>query len=411
MTTHAPDARVSESGRALDFRIHDSFASVAALWDSLERSAGVYPFQRRAWLETWFETIGKANGWELAIIELRPNLTESIKPIDSSATATPTYATGSNAPHAQRAAIFPLGVHRVRGLRRLEWLGAGVSDYASPLFSDAAIVSTDDILLTLRETAAHESCEIVDLDRIPASLADGCENPFARVPGMLPQHYSSHAMNLASLPGPTLDILSAKERYNLRRSEKLLASGHELTLSVAIDSAERARLVEEMIQQKRARYVQMAVADNFADPSVAEFYRRATADPRIAAHLSALCLDDEPISLHWGIAEKPRMYYLMPTFKLDERAKHSPGKIFLLKFIDLIRTEGYTILDFANGDEPYKDKWCDIHTVLYRARFGVSLRGRAIAARENLLDAIKRSPLKPLLLKLRARLRAALRTA
>lgn len=372
---------MSEEGTtiAFDFRIHSTFDSAAFLWDALERSRGVYPFQCRAWLEIWYETIGRSNAWELAIIETRTE---------------------------RGAAIFPLGVRRAGGLRRLMWLGAVVSDYAGPLFSNPEVLGSDTVTYALRSAAAHTSCDIIDLDRIPARLSDGSENPFARIPGMNPQHYSAHAMNLAPLAGPALNLLSAKERYNLRRSEKLLASGHNLRFSVATDLAERANLVEEMIRQKRARYVQMGVADNFADPSVAEFYRRATSDPRIAAHLSALYLDDEPLSLHWGIAEKPRMYYLMPAFKLDERAKLSPGKIFLLRFIDAIRAEGYDTLDFANGDEPYKDKWCDIHTPLYRMRAGVSPKGTLVAACENGVDAIKSSSLKPALFKLRERLRA-----
>jgi CelD/BcsL family acetyltransferase involved in cellulose biosynthesis len=377
MNAREPDARCFKAGRALDFKIHDSFSSVTVLWDRLELSNGTYPFQRRAWLETWYDTIGKTHGWRLAIIEMKKD--------------------GAHA-------LFPLGVRKAGGLKRLEWLGWGVSDYANPLFDNPGIFSTDGVIRTLRVAAAHESCDLVHLDRIPETLADGSENPFARGRPMARQHFGAHAMTLSGQQSRS-STLSAKERYNIRRSEKLLAAGGRLEFSVAIDQAERSRVTEEMIRQKRERYAQMAVVDNYADPSMADFYRKATNDPKLGVHVSTLYLDGEPLSLHWGISDWPRMYYLMPSFKLDTRTKYSPGTIFLTRFLDMLHSEKYTLLDFADGDEAYKDKWCDIHMSLYRARLGVSLKGKTAATFENLLDAIRKSPFKPALLKIRDRIR------
>jgi len=56
---------------SITIKVHQSFESARPTWAALEQKGQWYPFQSYAWLETWYKTIGRANGWELCITELR----------------------------------------------------------------------------------------------------------------------------------------------------------------------------------------------------------------------------------------------------------------------------------------------------------------------------------------------------
>lgn len=361
---------------SLEIKVHRSFESARSLWAALEQKGQWYPFQRNAWLETWYKTIGTANGWELCIVELRS---------------------------ATSIMLFPLGIRNHKGLRSMEWLGYGVSDYAGPLFDHCEPALMTAILKALRTVAHKASCDMLYLDRIPAFCPDGSPNPFISK-DFERLHYASYALRLDP-SNPPVHALSSKERYNLRRAEKKLAENSSIRYIIAGSAQEREMLTRHMIQQKRARFAQMRVPDNFTIPGFAEFYLQAAKNPDVPLHISALIKADVPLAIHWGLAQQPRFYYLMPSFLNNEEvSRFSPGSILLMHLFDRALAQRCTIFDFANGDEPYKKKWCTMEMPLMYYRTPLSAKALVPFLLLQIIETIKRSPLKPALKKLKRKM-------
>lgn len=352
------------------------FASARESWLALEKEADFYPFQTYAWLETWFGTIGTAHGWSPALLLLE-------------------RADGEG------RALLPLGVASKAGLRRLSWLGEGVSDYCGALISPAGSFSAAELLAAIRRLAARRGCHIIDLDRNPADFPSGA-NPLV-VEGFRLLHYKAHSTAVPDdMEGFWADRFTSKERYNLRRAAKRLEEAGRLRFAVAGDEAGRADLTDRMIALKKERYRAIGAVDNFADPSFVEFYRAAARRPDLGVHISALYLDEIAIALHWGLRADPIMYYLMPAFAAGAYERYSPGTVFLREFIAQCGREGLERLDFTIGDEEYKVKWRDRSMDLFRFREGRGAGGKAFVALASFVDGLRSSSFRAPLVRFRA---------
>lgn len=370
---------VTSQGLSLRFRNYGSFEEAEPDWLRLEGAGSCHPFQRFMWLATWYETIGVAHGWIPAI-------------------------TGIEVEGKGLVALLPLGTVRSGCLVRLSWMGEGVSDYLGPLMSGGDCLTSGQFLEAIRSVAESRRCDYVELDRNPAEMPGGA-NPVIG-PGFKPLHYKAYSMHLPESADRFIARrFSAKERYNLRRAEKLLTQRGVLEFRVASGASERRAVAERMIELKRARYCEIGAFDNFADPSFARFYLRLSECSDVGIHASSLVLDGRIIALHWGISSCNAMYYLMPTFEGGELAKYSPGVVFLSRFIDQCRLEGLTLLDFTIGDEPYKRKWCDHQMQLYRYRAPLKIAGVIPVLFGTLIDLLRSTPLRKTVADLRARAR------
>jgi len=362
----------------LQVSIYHDIDRPAAIWDSLVQSPCIYAFQTRPWLSTWQNTIGKAHGVAPFIIVFKKG---------------------------QNTALFPLGKKKVRfgalSSTMLIWLGYGVSDYAAPIFSNETNFDMVELFAHLKNIAKKEHCCAIYLDRIPKFWADGTPLIFAKALLALPfghrLHYSAHAMQLSQDP---LMRLNTKERAHLRRAKRRLSEAGTLSFIIAGDKSLRERLTHTMIAFKQERFRQIKVHDNFADPAFRNFYIQASQNDNIPAHICALMLNKNPLAVHWGLSCPPRLYYLMPAFDTENYSSLSTGNLLLVKLLEYCAENDYQLIDFANGDEPYKEKWCDIELPLYELYIPANLAGWFIALFGSATESIKRSALAPHLKKM-----------
>ncbi|HNV37186.1 MAG: hypothetical protein BWX81_02068 [Spirochaetes bacterium ADurb.Bin110] len=362
----------------LQVSIYRDIETPAAIWDSLAKGPRIYAFQTRAWLSIWQNTIGNAHGVVPCIIAFKKG---------------------------QNTALFPLGKKKVRfgalSCTMLIWLGYGVSDYSAPIFSNEAHFDMAELFAQLKNIAKKEHCCAIYLDRIPRFWADRTPLVFAQALLAITfghrLHYSAHAMRLSQNP---LIRLSTKERAHLRRAERRLSEAGTLSFIIAGDKPLRERLTRTMISFKRARFRQIKVHDNFTDPAYRDFYIQASQNDNIPVHISALMLDEKPLAVHWGLSCQPRLYYLMPAFDIDNYPSLSTGNLLLFKLLDYCAKNDYQLVDFANGDEPYKEKWCDVELPLYEVYIPASLAGWFTALYGSASESIKRSALAPHLKKM-----------
>jgi CelD/BcsL family acetyltransferase involved in cellulose biosynthesis len=101
-------------------------------------------------------------------------------------------------------------------------------------------------------------------------------------------------------------------------------------------------------------------ADFFRQPGTMAFYQRLLewALPRGLVRFSVLRLAGRPIS--WNFSFFHRNIFHAYTITYDrEFAGHSPGKIHLIRLIDLGLRSGWKEIDLGQGDEEYKFDWTD----------------------------------------------------
>lgn len=338
-----------------------SYAEAESVWRSLEsRGAVRHAFHRFAWLQQWQKTIGLARGFNPILVHVRRS--------------------GENAAEA----LLPLSLGLHSGLRRLTWAGEGISDYQGPLIAPEGAFTPEELLQIIKRIARENSCDFVDLDRMPITL----DHP--AWPGAKLLHYHAHSMRIPLDLDNYLDAkLTSKERYNLRRSEKHMAEQGALELVVAEGADQKALFTEIMIEFKHARYRATDAADPLSDPVVAQFYRTAAVDPECCVHASLLRAGGETVAIHWGVLNNDTLYYLMPAFAPKRFDRLSPGTIFFIRFLRLCSAAGIRILDFTIGDEAYKQKWEDRETDLCRLVLGISLKGKAAALFSDVVSYLR----------------------
>ncbi len=336
------------------------------LWKTLGETASAYPFQRREWVETWAETIGKDRGYRLLPTVVRDD--------------------------AGKMGLLPLAIGTRAGVRSLEWAGAGVTDYNAPLLEPGFSVDPGRMLDTIEREAADSGCALVYLDRMPALLPDG-PNPF--IPSCALRHHVK-AHSLATPPDMEsylAGVFGGKARYNLRRSARTLGGGRPPELRRVTEPERRAGAVAVLAGWKSGRYEATGAKNPFADPGVAAFYRGIVASPMPGVEVDELVAGDVPLALHLGIRDRHALYVLVPGFPAGgANARHSPGMHLFLALIESAVAENTPRVDFTIGDEAYKLRLCDREVELFAVVRGRGIRGRAVAAAIATTMRLKRRP-------------------
>lgn len=322
----------------------------AEWWQRLDASphARVGPFQRRAWALAWLATFGEdCDPWILAAGD----------PVIS---------------------LLPLVLTRRRGLRVIQFLGHGVSDYlgAVPLDAPTEVYRAFGVALS-RELPHYD---LIDLQSLYASedrrraLAEGVgRRSIERVYEVCP---------LISTEGCWPGYLASRRkrfRANLRRAHRRLCRRHEVAVRREPASAP---LLSEMTSVER---------ESWKWTNGSSFLR----DDRARAFLAAVLLGDAVPHEVWTIrlsgelagfavvftANGIRHYYL-PSF----RERYSDAGTLLLAHIVRESFDGnWREVDLLRGDEAYKLAWAHETRPVYELVFaGRSLRGHAALAATRL---------------------------
>ena len=124
-------------------------------------------------------------------------------------------------------------------------------------------------------------------------------------------------------------------------------------------------------------------------------YRKPYLNYHNFGYICALMLNERPLAVHWGLSCLQRLYYLMPAFDIEKYPSLSTGNLLLVKLLQYCAGNNYRLVDFANGDEPYKEKWCEMELPLYEGYIPSEPAGWLISLFESALESMKRSTLAP----------------
>lgn len=347
---------------ALRIEVFDSFDAASAAWSEFQNSGTLYVFQTREWLENWYRHVGRRRAVQPCLVSV--------------------YDDGTP------VTFFPFQINTGGVLRVLRWLGDELIDYGAPILGPGAIPDFEELWTEV--VRRLPAVDLIQLSKIPRKVGDA-ENPMCRLKCRR-YHNSAHFVELA---GDWENFYQrhagAKTRSTDRRKHRRLSDmgALEFVMTDGSDESVFGKITGQMIGQKAERYRQIRAPNIMEAEGVRDLFGSPTAELRRSRvlHVSALALDGETVTTHWGMKHGDRFYYYMPSFADGPWMRYSPGRILLFELFKWSFEHGVKVFDFTVGDESYKEDWCDSEMRLYHYIEGRTGKGR-IAGFVRLASAV-----------------------
>ena len=360
--------------------VYENLSAIERDWRAFEPHADCTVFQSFDWLATWQRHIGARNGVLPAIVVAR----------DGEGTI---------------LFLLPLAVRPAGFARELTWLGSELCDYNAPLL--AATFSTridakrfmalwENIARCLQDNPRLHYDSII-LTKMPETVG-AQQNPMRHLGGTI----NASGAYLTHLTGDweTFYIAkrsSATRRHDRSKRRRLAEFGEVKFVNPAGDS-ETLRTLDALMAQKARWFAHMGVANLFAKPGYAEFYRALATDPatRHLVHVSRLDVGATAAAVNFGLTYRDCYYHMLASYDDGEVSRFGPGAAHLLDLLHLAIDREFRIFDFTIGDERYKRDWCDTELKLYDFIAPATWRGALVAmpmlAAQRLKRRIKQTP-------------------
>jgi CelD/BcsL family acetyltransferase involved in cellulose biosynthesis len=365
----------------LELRVVSTTADLDALqpaWSTLHEDCGARVFQSYEWLRTLWKHLGEQD----------PRRTLQVMVLSEA---------------GRVVCIAPFQIEEVPALgplalRRLEFLGTGLSDYLD--------------ILTLR--GLEDRC----FDRIASHLAARsaafdvislCDIPddspvHARLHQALRRHgfegtaFVSEQCPQTALKATWQETLAAFEGRgkHLRERKKAFAQLQQrfrVELEVCRDEEGLSRDVEDFMEMHQRRWTSSGQKGVYAEPAVAAFQLEVARRffGRGWLHLSFLRVDGARVSAHCSFRHGSLLtVYLTGTGEAGEATKFSPGLAHHWLCMEDLIPQGVVVYDFLRGTEPYKYKCGAVDVPNWTLQL---FRGRARLARAKHAVALLRASL------------------
>ncbi len=376
-TSEAIEARPARAGArtgdSIGLTVETDLARVATVWRGFERAADCTVFQTFAWQSTWQAHIGAPRGVVPAIVIGR---------------------------RADRSILFimPLAVEGNRPFRRLTWLAADLCDYNGPLLAPDFAERVDAArFVQLWQEIEHlllsrnELCfDAVVLEQMPASIG-GQPNPFLALGATLNPSGAYVSRLSGDYDAYYLAKRSAARRKSDRWKQRRLADHGEVRFVTAEGASETGRVLDVLFAQKARSLARIGVADMFAAPGRAAFFRAVVAALGPIAHVSHLDVGPAVAAANVGLVFRGRYYHMLASHTDGEVGRFGPGTIHLQHLIADAIERGCGLFDFTVGDEAYKREWCDEELKLYDLRRAATPGGMVVALASGLAARVKRA--------------------
>jgi CelD/BcsL family acetyltransferase involved in cellulose biosynthesis len=360
--------------------VHEDLPAIERDWRAFEAQADCTAFQSFDWLAAWLRHIGARNGVRPAIV---------------------VASDGAGA----ILFLLPLAVRSAGFARELTWLGSELCDYNAPLLAASFSTRIDaKRFMALWENIAR--ClqdnprlryDFIDLEKMPETVG-AQQNPMRHLGGTM----TPSGAYLTHLTGDWETFYTAKRSSATRRRDRSkrnrLAEYGEVKFVNPDSDSEILHTLDTLIAQKARSFAHMGVANLFAKPGHAEFYRALATDPatRHLVHVSRLDVGATAAAVNLGLTYRDCYYHLLASYDDGEVSRFGPGAAHLHDLLHQAIDRGFRIFDFTIGDERYKRDWCDTELKLYDFIAAATWRGALVAlpmlGAQQLKRRIKQTP-------------------
>jgi CelD/BcsL family acetyltransferase involved in cellulose biosynthesis len=270
-------------------------------------------------------------------------------------------------------ALFPFSLRKQRGLRLIEGMGFGVSDYYAPILARGLELDAEATASLWRAVrAALPPADAIRLSNVPRILYG---RPHA-LTGARFLGAMGHGATILPLEsgGVRLALGELSVTRDVRRKAKKLAALGEVSLFEARTDAEMAELMDALVRFRRDRFAQVGRNDKLEEPGVEAFYRRLAADRVARAY--GLRVGGDVVAVVYGLQHDGIFTLIIPTMSADERYRSgSPGLVSVYMAIEAAIAAGDRVFDFSVGDLFYKTRFAAEKLELLEHVQALSLRG------------------------------------
>ena len=322
-----------------DYQIFTSYNSdLKKIWKELEENSIHYIFQTYDWNNHWHNMIGEPQNIKPVIVVVK----ENSKPV----------------------ALFPLTIKNIYFIKILEFSGGILNDYNMPL------IKTQSNFIKQFKTNWEEIIKI--LPKYDIRLFRKIPQIYDKKKGYFYKSWTPNCMHKAfamDLPKSTELLrkrLSKNLISNISRKNRRLSELGNVKFVISQTDLDYKKITEQMIAQKRQRYLQTGVRDVLKCIYIQNFYRQFNSNnsEELKIHVSALKLGNKIIATHWGVIHNNILYWLMPTHSYKYQ-KYSPGRLLIDRLLTWAIENKIESFDFTIGDDQYKKEYCNRESVLY----------------------------------------------
>jgi CelD/BcsL family acetyltransferase involved in cellulose biosynthesis len=308
------------------WKVETSPESIRDDWRALEAEAVGTPFQAYNWVRLFLDVQG-----EDAVI-----------------------VTGRSGGKLQ--IVFPLTVRN--GV--VEWLGEALTNYNMPmiardLYESIGVEDVEKMWASVRSVLGNPTTSV--LRRQPMIMA-GRPNPFAQWSSVVEPIFAYATTLDLDLP-QFQDTMSSETQKTLRKKTRYLERNGPVSISRVAGSEAIRNAAEHILQWKSDQVDAGGGKNNFASKLNREVLVRYAVENADTVRLYGLTVADELVALLYWIDNGVEPISYQMAYASGASAKYSPGYVLMYYVIDQAMKEGARVLDFAVGDEAFKQKICD----------------------------------------------------
>ena len=156
----------------------------------------------------------------------------------------------------------------------------------------------------------------------------------------------------------------------------------------------RPEVFEAMVRLKRDQYRRTGVFDVFSvgwTGRLLQAILKRQSD-HFSGVCSSLCVGDEIVAVHVGMASDRLCHYWFPAYESDHN-RLSPGVLLLVEMVRTAAAMGHLGVELGPGDYAFKKDLASSQTGLVCGRFTTnSLRGRLVRSSEGFAEACSKAP-------------------
>jgi len=325
----------------LQIIIYDDFNEFSAekyRFDELLQSSGsIYPFTMFEWLEAWWEAFGSPQKlWIIVVTQKNSEEWIGILPLVIKKHGPFNLWVKTAEPiGCEYADYYPISVVKNKG-----------SEILPILFECAMTLLPKNCTIVLRHWPIDDENFSVMNDYLINSGID--------------YKVIYHTCPVLYLSVPYDEIRKKwgkKHRNDVNRQFRRLQELGQLKLKVFSDYDDISSNLNIFLKLYKEKWKEDGFASKFESPKMQNHYMLIADKMRTKSlHFSALLLNDEPISYHFGFQLNGWFYYYKPVYNIEYK-RYSPGKVH----VDFLIKDGYKhkwkAFDFLKGTEPYKFLW------------------------------------------------------
>lgn len=182
----------------------------------------------------------------------------------------------------------------------------------------------------------------------------------------------------------------SRRKHDRQQGEKLAALG-DVGFELVTDPAVGAEVIGVMFRQRSARFRAQGIRDTFVSDNLIDFYHRAMQPGSgLDVRLHVLRLNDEIVAVRYNVVHGDRMFCLISSMSDDPAIQiGSPGKQCLLRVMQTVFGEGFSLFDMGAGFTDEKRHWCNVQTPLRHHYIGLNRRGHAVVGAHRAFQILR----------------------